>query len=119
MDNNIEQLLTVHQYNLGSKFLLRFRDNYEVAMACIKHDISMIRYCGDRIRDNYFVASYVLSMDPSYLWYFSIRLQTHPDIVAIISHTLDEEGILTPELQSYVQINHSEGTRRRALCSML
>jgi len=117
-------LLEAHHYDLSSPALQPYANNIAVVMPCLEKDVSQILHCGDRILDDYDVAVFVLQQNPSYLWRFSIRIQTHSDIVSLVGKQLkdlEKEGKITFSLSLRHQANiaKSEGLRRNALCSML
>lgn len=116
---DVQKLLEINHFNLHASELQRYRDTYDVCMPCIERDVTMIKACGDRIRDNYTVAVYVLSRKPSLLWCFSIRIQTHPSIVPIVSHALESTNRLTLTIKRAAKIAKNEGLRREALCYSL
>ena len=111
---DVQKLLETNRFNLHSLELQPYRDTYVVCMPCIERDVTMITACGDRIRDNYTVAVYV-----SLLWCFSIRIQTHPSIVPIVSHALEATDSLTLTIKRAAKIAKNEGLRREALCYSL
>ena len=108
---DVQKLLETNHFNLRSLELQPYRDTYAVCMPCIERDVTMITSCGDRIRDNYTVAVYVLSRNPSLLWCFSIRIQTHPAIVPIVSHALEATDSLTLTIKRAAKMAKNEGIR--------
>ena len=108
---DVQKLLETNHFNLRSLELQPYRDTYSVCMPCIERDVTM--------RDNYTVAVYVLSRNPSLLWCFSIRIQTHPSIVPIVSHVLEATDSLTLTIKRAAKIAKNEGLRREALCYSL
>lgn len=119
MTTNIQELLEAHNYDLSVPELQPYTDTLDVVLPCLEKNVSMIKLCGDRVRDNYDVAVLVLSHEPTLLWCFSVRLQTHPEIVRLTMHILIEDPKITLSTRRFAKIAISEGNRRRALCSSL
>lgn len=112
---DIDKLLEENNYDLTRPALAPYQDTYYVCFEAIKRNAAMIKFCGDRVRDDYQIAEYIAAHAPGLIYYLSIRLQTHPDILAIVKNNLLTHHELTKEIEKSIYIARTEGERRKFL----